>query len=41
MQGSLGVIKVKGRKEILNYIYKSGVLSSRKSMGFGLLEVVE
>lgn len=41
MQGSLGVIKVKSRKEILNYIYKSGVLSSRKSMGFGLLEVVE
>lgn len=41
MQGSLGVIKVSGRKEILNSFYKGGTLSSRKSMGFGLLEVLE
>lgn len=41
MQGSLGLIKIMGRKEILNSLYKSGALSSRKSMGFGLLEVIE
>ncbi|MGL4946771.1 MAG: CRISPR-associated endoribonuclease Cas6 [Cetobacterium sp.] len=41
MQGTLGVIKIEGRKEILNSLYKSGALSSKKSMGFGLLEVIQ
>lgn len=40
MQGTLGIIKVEGKKEILNYLYKSGALSSKKSMGFGYLEIV-
>lgn len=40
MQGTLGFIKVEGRKEILNYLYRSGALSSRKSMGFGYLDIV-
>lgn len=41
MQGNLGLLKIIGRKEILNSLYKSGALSSRKSMGFGLLEIIE
>lgn len=41
MQGNLGLIKIIGKKEILNNLYKSGALSSRKSMGFGLLEIIE
>lgn len=40
MQGTLGMIKVEGKKEILNHLYKSGALSSKKSMGFGYLEIV-
>lgn len=41
IQGTLGTVKISGKKEILNTIYKSGVLSSRKSMGFGLVEILE
>lgn len=41
MQGTLGIIKVEGKKELLNYLYKSGALSSRKSMGFGYLDIVD
>ncbi|MGL5191170.1 MAG: CRISPR-associated endoribonuclease Cas6 [Cetobacterium sp.] len=41
MQGTLGIIEIRGRKEILNSLYKSGALSSRKSMGFGMLDIIE
>ncbi|MGL5544130.1 MAG: CRISPR-associated endoribonuclease Cas6 [Cetobacterium sp.] len=41
MQGTLGLIEIRGRKEILNSLYKSGALSSRKSMGFGMLDIIE
>lgn len=35
-----GVIAIKGDKEILEYFYKSG-LSSKKSSGFGMLELIK
>ena len=41
MQRTLGIIEIRGRKEILNSLYKSGALSSRKSMGFGMLDIIE
>lgn len=41
MLGSLGVIEIKGKKEILNYLYKSGLSTSRKSSGFGMLDILE
>lgn len=41
MVGTLGVIKVKGKKEILNFLYKSGVSTSRKSFGFGMVDIIK
>ncbi|WP_426709396.1 CRISPR-associated endoribonuclease Cas6 [Cetobacterium sp. SF1] len=41
MLGSLGVIEINGKKEILNYLYKSGLSTSRKSSGFGMLDILE
>lgn len=35
-----GIFKVEGRKEILNYLYKTGV-GSRSSAGFGMCEVLQ
>lgn len=35
-----GIFAIKGDKEILNYFYKSG-LSSKKSCGFGMLELIK
>lgn len=37
---SRGIFAVKGDKKILEHIYKSG-FASRKSIGFGLLDIVE
>lgn len=41
MMGSLGIVKVKGKKEILNYLYKSGISTSRKSSGFGMVDILD
>ncbi|MDN5304615.1 MAG: CRISPR-associated endoribonuclease Cas6 [Fusobacteriaceae bacterium] len=35
-----GVIKVEGKKEILDYLYKTGI-GSKSSAGFGMCEVIE
>ena len=39
VEGNVGVIKLKGNPEVLDFIYKVG-LGSRRSEGFGLLELV-
>lgn len=35
-----GLIAIKGEKEILNFLYKSGI-GSKKSSGYGMLEIVK
>lgn len=41
MVGTLGTIRIKGKKEILNFLYKSGVSTSRKSFGFGMVDIIK
>lgn len=39
MTATLGSIKVEAKKEILEYFYKSGISPSKKSAGFGMLDI--
>lgn len=39
IEATLGIFKITGKKELLNYMYKSGI-GSRKAMGFGLFEII-
>lgn len=39
MTATLGIIKITADKEILNYFYKSGLSPSKKSAGFGMLDI--
>lgn len=41
MMGSIGTIEVNGKKEILTYLYKSGLSTSRKSSGFGMVDILD
>ena len=39
MEGTIGTFKLYGNKDLLSYLYKSGI-GSRRSSGFGMFEVV-
>lgn len=39
MDGTIGTFKLYGNKDLLSYLYKSGI-GSRRSSGFGMFEVV-
>lgn len=41
IQSTLGTIRVKGKKEILEYLYRTGLSTSKKSAGFNMLDVVD
>ena len=36
---SMGIFKVEGNKEILDYLYKSGI-GSKSSAGFGMVDIL-
>ncbi|MGK4198688.1 CRISPR-associated endoribonuclease Cas6 [Fusobacterium sp. HC1336] len=40
MNATLGTIKITGDKKLLEYLYKSGLSSSKKSAGFGMLDIL-
>ena len=40
-QCSLGIVKVKGKKEILNYLYKAGLSTSRRGLGFNMVDIID
>lgn len=39
--GSLGVVEFKGNKDILTYLYKSGISTNRRSAGFGMVDIIK
>lgn len=41
MVAILGTVKVKGDENILNFLYKRGLSTSRKSFGFGMVDIIE
>ena len=40
ISGNVGNLKLRGDNETLDLIYKSGILSSRNSEGFGMVEII-
>lgn len=41
IQCSLGIVRVKGKKEILNYLYKAGLSTSRRGLGFNMVDIID
>lgn len=37
---SIGVFRLTGSKELINYLYQAG-MGSRRNIGFGLFEIIE